>query len=524
MAGREVRRGRPLEPDDAVSDEQDGDGTSMIHWFHRISRSPSRTFTFAALAFCAGVLVGPLFSFVSDGIVWPFLIAIVAAIISRPSPTRFMLILCVALLAGMLRIQQSDSSSISASFQEMMEKDVRVTGQVRGEVSARIFGVQFEMDHLTIAGEPREGALLVRAPQNTSLTDGAEVLFVCRLEAPEPVETFRYDRYLESRGIFAICNRPEYMDVRSTSITWIGHLLIFKSAIVNRLGQLFPEPHASFLSGLLFGGSSALSPELRDDFARTGTSHILAASGFNVSLITLVLLRILLQTRLGRRPALIVTALLLVAYTLMAGATASVVRAALMAGVLLVGLWVRREASATNLLLLAAVLLLLWNPRQLFDDVGFQLSFAATAALLYAAPRLSPRFAFLPERFGVREAFVGSLAATVLTAPMILWHFGALSVISPLVNLFVLPLIPYVMGGAFFVLILSILSQTLALFAAVAVWFAVSLQLLFVRIFSALPIASISAPHAHALAIVSAFVILAGFLWLSKRPAVGHRA
>jgi competence protein ComEC len=496
----------------------------IISWFHHVSRSPSRSFTFAALAFCAGVLVGPLFSFASDGLGWPFLIVIVAAVIWRPSETRFILILCVALIGGMLRIGQSDSSLISATFLDKMEKDVRVAGQVRSEVSARISGAQFEMDRLTIAGEPREGAMLVRAPQKANLTDGAEIQFVCRLEAPEPIETFRYDRYLESRGIFAICDRPEHMDVRTTSITWIGRLLMFKSAIVDRLGQLFPEPQASFLSGLLFGGSSALSPELRDDFARTGTAHILAASGFNVSLITLVLLRILLQTRLGRRRALIVTTILLVAYTLMAGATASVVRAALMASVLLVGLWVRREADAANLLLLAAVILLLWNPRQLLGDVGFQLSFAATAALLYVPKRVSRWFEFVPERFGIREAFVGSLAATILTTPIILWHFGTLSIISPLVNLFVLPLIPYVMGGAFLVLVLSILSQTLAIWTATMVWLAGSFQLLIIKTFSALPIASISASHAHALAVVSALVILIGFLWLLKRPAAGHRA
>src|SRR3989338_3293775 len=110
----------------------------------------------------------------------------------------------------------------------------------------------------------------------------------------------------------------------------MGTILTIKSCATDTLREVLPEPHASFLSGLLFCGSTALSGDLKDDFRQTGTSHILAASGYNVSIFSITFLSFIMSTRLGRRRGLILTTILLALYVIVAGASAAVVRAGVM--------------------------------------------------------------------------------------------------------------------------------------------------------------------------------------------------
>lgn len=291
----------------------------------------------------------------------------------------------------------------------------------------------------------------------------------------------------------------------------VAFFLGLRDAVAHQLALILPEPHASFVSGLLLGGSSALSYDLRSDFVRTGTSHILAASGFNVSLFSLVLLGWLLQSPLGRKRGLVVTFLLLVAYVCIAGATAAVVRAGVMASLVLVGHVVRRKPFLPNVIALTAALMLLVDPR-LLTDVGFQLSFVATVAILYVAPRMEPWFAFVPETFELRDALVGSLAAILLTLPIVIWHFGSVSIVAPFVNLLILPLVPLMMAISIVGLVVSILSPSLALFVMLPVWALSSVSLHIVSWYAALPFASVSVEWAHTIAILSAALIVY-FLW-----------
>ena len=89
--------------------------------------------------------------------------------------------------------------------------------------------------------------------------------------------------------------------------------------------------------------------------------------------------------------------------------------------------------------------MLLANPRILLDDPGFQLSFMATMSIIYLVPKWKDRCDFLPDRYGIRESFVASLVASICTMPIVLWHFGAISFLSPFINMLILPFVPYAM-------------------------------------------------------------------------------
>ncbi len=475
--------------------------------------SRSRSFALIVGAFCVGIALGPVFLFLRYDLVLAasILCASCGTLLNNRSG-RIGLFILAALFFGISRYGQSIPIQ-GVEYAMATSSAIRVEGEVSAEVEHRNGGQRVVLDDVRIAGMPKEGRVLATFAAYPEISYGDSLAFNCQLSTPEPIERFRYDRYLASKDIRAICYRPQHLDVIETeSVSIIGSILRFKSAVIDRLQQIIPEPHAAFLSGLLFGGSSSLSSELRNDFSQTGTSHILAASGFNVSLFTAVFLGWILGTRLGRRKSLWVTTILLFGFVIMAGATPAVIRAALMASVLLVGYVVRRKASMANVLLLVAALMLAVNPLILLDDVGFQLSFVATAALIFVAPNWEKYFSFLPSSFGIREACVGSLAAIIMTLPIVIWHFGSISLVAPIINLLILPMIPFVMAVMMVALVISLISVPAATIFALPAWALSSVILHLITWFAALPYASIATSHADLAAIVTLCALCLAFV------------
>jgi competence protein ComEC len=179
---------------------------------------------------------------------------------------------------------------------------------------------------------------------------------------------------------------------------------------------------------MLFGGTDDLTVAQKAAFRATGISHIVAASGYNVTLIvgwgTL-----LLNKFLQRRWAIGLGMLICIFYVLLAGATAAVVRAGVMSILVSTGLIFGRPTQAKWILIMTACCMLLWSPLYL-EDIGFQLSIAATAGLVFFRPQ---------------GDWWTTIVAQVATLPIILHHFGNLSPIAPIVNILVLWMVPLVM-------------------------------------------------------------------------------
>ncbi len=386
-------------------------------------------------------------------------------------------VLGIAIGNVILPFVQPDDLSNHSTIIDSVGHPVRIDGTVVAEVQTTSYGQRIEVGDLSVADEFTDGKLLVYAEAYPVVSYGDSIVFNCQPELPEPIESFHYDKYLRSQGILAICFRPQYLDLQSSETGIISTLLSIKRVIVDRLAMIVPEPHASFLSGLLFGGSSALSADLKDDFSKTGTSHILAASGFNVSLFSMTFLYWITHTALGRRKGAYLTAGLLLVYVLIAGASPAIVRAGLMGSLTLIGFLIHRKPYMPNVLLLALSLMLLQNPLLLFDDVGFQLSFVATAAMLLYATRMEKKCTFIPETLALRKSFSASIVAIIATFPITLWHFGTASLTAPIVNLLVLPLVPILMAITGIAIIAGFLNVFLGTMMAVPA-FAISSVLL----------------------------------------------
>ncbi|MBI4435234.1 ComEC/Rec2 family competence protein [Candidatus Uhrbacteria bacterium] len=403
------------------------------------------------------------------------------------------------------------------SVADVPSSAIRVEGVVSAEVERRVDGQRIELASVAYVDEAKEGKLLVWAPLYPEVEYGDSLVFNCRVERPTAFEGFAYDAYLATKGIYAVCFQPQYIDVHpSTSWSVVGVILTIKSFATDTLRTVLPEPHSSFLSGLLFGGSTALSGDLKDDFRATGTSHILAASGYNVSIFSITFLSFIMSTRLGRRRGLVLTTILLALYVIIAGASAAVIRAGIMGFLVVLEKWISRKAYMLNVMLLTASVMLAFNPFLLYD-VGFQLSFVATIAIVTLTKPWSERLDFVPDVIGLREAFAGSLAATVLTLPIVLWHFGTVSLISPFANLLVLPLVPYAMATTGIGLLAGFTFVPIGTLVSLLAWALSNVMLRVIEAFGSIPFALTQVTHARLLAVVVAGILF--LIWFKHRYA-----
>lgn len=218
-----------------------------------------------------------------------------------------------------------------------------------------------------------------------------------------------------------------------------------RRAAAASLARVLPEPGAGLAAGILIGLRDLVDRQVAAAFTAAGVSHVVAISGWNIAIVAGIVAALL--GRVGRRRRAVATLVAIVAYTVAAGASPSVVRAALMAGVVLMARETGRQARAVAALGIAAAAMLLADPA-VATDAGFQLSTAATAGLLAWGSAITRWLERRPRMPGwLAESLGVSLAAQASTLPIILLAFGRLSVVAPLVNLAVVPLVPPVMGA-----------------------------------------------------------------------------
>jgi competence protein ComEC len=314
---------------------------------------------------------------------------------------------------------------------------------------------------LELDGERHEvsGLALIRTARYPAHAYGDEVRIAGRLETPPAYEDFSYKEYLARQGIHSMMRRAQ-VTVLSRGHGDPFHRAIYalKGRLQGTIARLFPEPSASLLTGILLGIETGIPRSLLEDFNQTSTTHIIAISGFNIAVLAGTM-ALLTKRFLGIYRSALVSMAAIVLYTVLVGADAAVVRAAIMGSIALVAVIAGRQTFALASLALAALLMTLWNPLVLWD-VGFQLSFAASLGLVLLVPPMEERLrAVLSRPFSQERAktivrllsgpLIVTLAAQLAVWPITVYYFHRFSLISPLSNFLILPAQPAVMmvGG-----------------------------------------------------------------------------
>lgn len=324
-----------------------------------------------------------------------------------------------------------------------------------------------------------EGLALLVLPPYPAYAYGDRLLVRGELRQPRAAErpgAFDYRAYLAHRGIFAIMQEPREVHLRpgSSGLAPLAALLAFRAHCQTILLRSLPEPQAALAIGVVLGIQSSIPDEVYQSFSITGTSHILVVSGWNFTIVASMLGALAARLRLGRGATLGLALVVMWAYAIFTGASAAVLRAAAMASLAAVARASERSSEPWRLLLGACWLISLADPHTLWDP-GFQLSALATASLFaYGKPVadwFSRRRPFSWRGMApVTEALVATFAAQVLTLPLILYQFGNLSLVSPLANVVIVPVVPFAMGLGALALIGGLLWLPLGQWLALGAW------------------------------------------------------
>ncbi len=365
---------------------------------------------------------------------------------------------------------------------------VRLVGVVLDDpprMDGRMARFRLRAERLRLGEEARAlavyGVVLVRAPVEAArdLRYGDRIVVRGQLRTPPAGRTFDYRAYLARQGVYAQLTATRLgVLAHHQGNPWLAALAALRRRALGLIARLWPDPEAALLQGILLGDDQRLPPALYRAFRDTGTAHIIAISGFNITVlagVTLALSSRLLGWGWGTLFAVVVIA----AYTALVGGDPAVTRAAWMGGLALFARRLGRGTHPYTALAVAAALMTLWRPTVLWD-VGFQLSFAATWGLMrYAEPLrrlaargLRPWLGPWTERVlpWLEEAVLLTLAAQFTTFPVVAYHFHRVSLVAPLVNLLVLPVQTVLMfsGGA--VVLIGLVSEPLARLLAWIAW------------------------------------------------------
>ncbi|MFH1509368.1 MAG: ComEC/Rec2 family competence protein [bacterium] len=262
-----------------------------------------------------------------------------------------------------------------------------------------------------------------------------------------------YQNYLYSHDIFYEIFYPE-IKVLNQQNNWLTPFFKIKNNFKEQINKLFSEPEAAFLQGLLLGEKNSFPKELLDKFNITGMTHIVALSGYNITIIA-SFFAVLISGYIKKNKVMVITILGILVFIFITGLDSSVVRAAIMGTLVLLAKNMGRRSTSYNTLALAAVIMVWLQPMILIYDIGFQLSFLATMGILMFSKKLDLKLKRLTNTFAIRESAVMSLSAQILVVPIILINFGNISLISPIANILLLAVLPIIMLTGFLATLFS---------------------------------------------------------------------
>lgn len=475
-------------------------------------------FYFVALSFFLGVFVSTILTVSLPVVSFVMLLGFVSVVTwyrstfsdEIKSLLTFGIILIVFSL-GALRVEVANWSFGNSILKLEVDKEVILTGVISREPDVRERSTYLYVDTGT-------DIVLVSGDKYSEYFYGDKVVVTGTLTQPDSFvtdlgRTFNYPGYLKAKGVEYRISYGEIEVINQGEGNIIlTKLLQLKGSFMKQIESLLPEPAAGLSEGLLLGVKQALGEDLEDAFRKTGIIHVVVLSGYNVMLVVIFVMFVL-GYFLTKKPRVIFGIVAITLFALLVGLSATVVRASIMASLLLVMQATGRVYFVLRGLLLAGVIMILINPFLLVYDVGFQLSFMATLGLILISPHIELYLKKVPEFFGARSFLVATLSTQIAVLPLLLYQIGQFSVVSVIVNVLVLPMVPVSMLLTFIMGVTSYFSVTLATLVALPNYLSLSYITEIAWWFSELPFASYVVPAFPWFAVPIAYTVMCYLLW-----------
>jgi len=479
----------------------------------------SKAFLYFLLSFIGGVFAGSFFNLPISSFLIVVIIALILITIFYRRGSRIlnpkMMVLALVLVGfclGVVRFDQSESvSRILTNFNDTDVK-IKMLGYVDDEpqrlsdkqrLTVNIKEIRAS-NYVTFTNEK----LLVTTDLYPEFDFGDLLMIEGSTKTPPKLflddgEEFDYASYLAKDMIFALSYYPEIKKISLTDFYSVNEVSLLekikiklfkgifkvKKTFQESIAKSIAEPNASFINGILLGSREDIPQKLKDDFNKTSTTHILAISGYNITIIAQYVMALFLFF-MHRRKAFWFAVLGIFLFTILTGAQASVIRAAIMGILVMIAYQGGRFYNMTNSVIFAGALMILINPKVLRFDIGFQLSFLATLGLIYIAPLIKEKLKKFPEKWSLKENFIATVSAQIMVLPIILFNFQNLSLVSIPANVLILPIVPLTMLVGFVAGVLGIVWSYLGQVAGLVAWLFSGYEIGVIKLFSLVPFAS----------------------------------
>ena len=471
-----------------------------------------RIFYIACAGFGVGVLWRSFLPF-ENGVALALLAsATVLAFVSKRKQKEvgvFISIFVLTFAIGIVRFYLADVSE-SRVFENEIGQMTSLSGVITNKPEESENGTQLTVSTVQ---NGQETTILVFAKKGEPYQYGDTVSVNGKITRPDNFTTaqqkeFDYVNYLKKDGILYVMKSPAIEVTASGGGNVVSRdLYALRDRIDEALNTAIPNPESAFMKGLILGEKSSLGTDLKTAFINTGLVHVITLSGYNITIVaewimkSLSFLPLLASTSLGM--------LGIILFILMTGAASTAIRAGIMAGIALLAKITKRKYDAGRALVLAGVVMVFLNPLILAFDISFQLSFIATVAVLFLAPKLEIHFAWItwPR---LRETVALTVAAYVFVLPFILYKMGNWSLVALPTNFAILPFVPLTMIAGLVVSIAGLLSPLLSLVPGEIAYLLLHGELATVTFFSHIPFSSLTVPE---FPLISTLVIYALFFY-----------
>ena len=419
-----------------------------------------------------------------------------------------------------------DTSDLAFYNGDERSPKVSVTGVISSEpvLTDRSQRVRIKSEEIVPAGKtstlPVSGDMLITLPRYPAFTAGERLAISGTLTTPPNFSGFDYRAYLARIGVLSYMTFPRVRSLGPGDASWLDEPGLFiggvRRTVSRALQRSLSEPQAALAVGVVTGDRSTIPEDVQTAFNRSGTTHILAVSGQNISLLLGAIWLFYSRGNVKRRMPVGVFILLLVilgAYTLFTGATPSVLRAALMGVLLLMGPVVGRRYDPTTAVVLSATWMTMLDPDVLADG-GFQLSFMATMGITYIAPHFYTLLGLLPMPTLLKVPIAASFGAQAAVVPLAALLTRQVSFVSlPATLTAEVSLLPLMVSGMAAGILGSIF-RPLGELVGLLVWPFAFWLLWWVELWGSLPWASVELESVNSSLVALYYVALGGALWL----------
>lgn len=407
---------------------------------------------------------------------------------------------------------------------------ITIEGSISGDPATNDKTTQFSLKadyvYLESGKQSISGTALITTLNYEGYHYGDQLKITGDLQTPTALGDFDYKSYLSRKDIYSVMVFPHIQNLHINTgfqpLSWIYNL---RHKFSDSINMALPQPQGSLAEALLLGITGNIPQSLKQSFQATGTTHILAISGLNLTIIIGILLTVGVWL-FGRRYSIHIWLSLVIIwlYTIFTGMNPPIVRSAIMGSMFLIAEFFGRQKTSITALTFAAAIMVGLQPG-LLGDVSFQLSFLSIAGLILIYPHfhrlvriektLEINSGFFMNALNVfADSFIVTLSAILATLPILAYNFGIVSLLSLPATVFILPIMPAMIVITALLSIAGLFAPWLAMAIGWIDWLFLSYFVLIIQIFSSLPLASFHLNNFPLWLVTGYYLLLAAVLLL----------